>query len=214
MKNELQTLNLFPTKFGKDHTLEVSPRSEYQIKHNTNKGRRKRKTKNKDTVLAQSIPACAALHTRPARENAHQAAKFRVNHNDPSGRFSGLLCSDTGGIADSKEAFEQPQGQREIKNHPERQLGNTARERTSPFPSHKQGISKAAPEDPVQPPEGLEAHGRQKKYLSGTVITATQPGSDKPCTTHRKDEEGVKSAPRNTLGRALVVVPLGTEHQR
>lgn len=41
-------------------------RSEYQIKHNTNKGKRKRKKKN--TALARSTPACVT-HKASMREN-------------------------------------------------------------------------------------------------------------------------------------------------
>lgn len=100
-----------------------------------------------------------------------------------------------------------------MKNHPDRQLGNTVRERTSPFPSDQPGTSKAAPEDLVQPPRGSQAHRRQKKYLPGTEIMATQSGSNKPCTIHRKEEEGVKSTPRNILERVFVIIPLCAEHQ-
>lgn len=89
-----------------------------------------------------------------------------------------------------------------------------ARERASPFqedsfPLDKQGISKAASEDLVQAPDGPEAHRRQKKSLSGSVLMAMHSGSNKTCTTHHKD--GVKATLQNVLERTSVIIPLGTQ---
>lgn len=71
-------------------------RSEYQIKHNTNKGKRKRKAKKKRKTQCWPRALQLVLHTRPAWENTHQASKFRVNHDDPSGTVVWLsLLRDT-----------------------------------------------------------------------------------------------------------------------
>lgn len=103
--------------FSEGAAKENQAKSEYQIKHNTNKGKRKRrgKKKKKNTVLAQSTPACVTYKT--SKGNTHQVSKVRGNHNDPSGTVSWLPpLRDTGrDFTDSIAAFEQPQGQWEIK---------------------------------------------------------------------------------------------------
>lgn len=103
--------------FSEGAAKENEGRSEYQIKHNTNKGKRKRRWWGGRKTQCWPTALQLVLHTRPARENTHQASKVRGNRSDSSGRVSWLSpLGDTGrGFTDSKAAFEQPQGQREIK---------------------------------------------------------------------------------------------------
>ena len=43
------------------------------------------------------------------------------------------------------------------------------------------------------------------------ALVAIQSGSNKTCTRHHKDEEGVKSMPQNILERVFVIISLCTE---
>lgn len=93
VKNELQTLNPFPTQFWDRPSTSVSPGSEYQsITH---------------TVLAQRPPA--GVTHRASTEHTHGAATFRTDHDDPPGAVF-LLCSDTGGSQAPKKPLNGPRG--------------------------------------------------------------------------------------------------------
>lgn len=94
----------------------------------------KEKGKEKKEKHSADPEHSGLLHTRPAWENTHQASKFRVNLNDPSGTVFWLsLLRDTGRDFRLQRSLWTAPGAMGDKTHPERQLGNMARERTSPF---------------------------------------------------------------------------------